>query len=33
VAPLVGPGQRMIAGETVIADLSSPEPARLTEAR
>lgn len=33
VAPLVGPGQRMIAGETVIADLLTPEPARRTERR
>ncbi len=33
VAPLVYPGQRMIAGETVLADLGSAEPARLAERR
>lgn len=33
VAPLVGPGQRTIAGETVIADLHGQEPARLMERR
>lgn len=33
VAPLVGPGQRLIAGETVIADLRGAEPARLMERR
>jgi phosphatidylserine decarboxylase len=33
VAPLVGPGQRTIAGETVIADLRGQEPARLMERR
>ena len=33
VAPFVGPGQRLIAGETVIADLRGQEPARLTERR
>lgn len=33
VAPFVGPGQRVIAGETVIADLRGQEPARLTERR
>ncbi|HSO43829.1 MAG TPA: phosphatidylserine decarboxylase [Rhodospirillales bacterium] len=33
VAPLVGPGQRLIAGETVIADLRGVEPARLIERR
>jgi phosphatidylserine decarboxylase len=31
--PLVGPGQRMIAGETVIADLCSHEAARRLERR
>jgi phosphatidylserine decarboxylase len=31
VAPLVVAGQRMVAGETVIADLLSTEPARLGE--
>ena len=30
-APLVAVGQRMIAGETVIADLASTEPARTAE--
>lgn len=30
-APLVAVGQRMIAGETVVADLASPEPARTAE--
>jgi phosphatidylserine decarboxylase len=29
VAPMVSLGQTMIAGETVIADLASPHPARL----
>jgi phosphatidylserine decarboxylase len=33
VAPLVAPGQRCIAGETVIADLHAPEPARQAERR
>jgi phosphatidylserine decarboxylase len=33
VAPLVAVGQRMIAGETVIADLKSDEPPRQGEAR
>lgn len=33
VAPLVSVGQRMIGGETVIADLNSAEPARITENR
>ncbi|MBP7241765.1 phosphatidylserine decarboxylase [Amaricoccus sp.] len=33
VAPLVAPGQSAIAGETVIADLASPEPARRGEIR
>ncbi len=33
VAPLVAVGQRMIAGETVIADLDSVESARLGEIR
>ena len=33
VAPLVAVGQRMVAGETVIADLRSDEPARQAEAR
>jgi len=33
VAPLVAVGQRMIGGETVIADLNSSEPARVTENR
>lgn len=33
VAPLVGPGQRAIAGETVLADLDGVEPARLVEQR
>jgi phosphatidylserine decarboxylase len=28
VAPLVAPGQKMVAGETVLADLASTEPAR-----
>jgi len=32
-APLVAAGQRVIAGETVIADLRSQEPARLGEVR
>jgi phosphatidylserine decarboxylase len=31
--PLVAVGQRMIAGETVIADLASNEPARSGEVR
>lgn len=33
IAPLVAPGQRCIAGETVIADLRAQEPARLAERR
>ena len=33
VAPLVAVGQGMIAGETVLADLASDEPARQGEAR
>ena len=33
VAALVAPGQRCIAGETVIADLRAQEPARLAEVR
>jgi phosphatidylserine decarboxylase len=33
VAPLVSPGQRCIAGETVIADLRAQEPARTAERR
>lgn len=33
VAPLVAPGQYMIGGETVIADLTSGEPARSGEVR
>ena len=33
VAPLVAVGQRMIAGETVLADLDSPEPARAGQVR
>jgi phosphatidylserine decarboxylase len=33
LAPLVAEGQRVIAGETVIADLRAQEPARLGEAR
>jgi phosphatidylserine decarboxylase len=33
VAPLVIEGQRTLAGETVIADLRSSEPARLGEVR
>lgn len=33
VAPLVSVGQRMIGGETVIADLNSAEPARVAEIR
>ncbi len=33
VAPLVAPGQRMIAGETVLADLTSEEGPRLGEMR
>ena len=33
VAPLVAPGQRCIAGETVIADLRAQEPPRLAERR
>ena len=32
-APLVAIGQRMVGGETVIADLASPEPARRGEVR
>ena len=31
VSPLVAVGQRAVAGETVIADLQSPEPPRLGE--
>jgi phosphatidylserine decarboxylase len=30
-APLVAVGQRMVAGETVMADLASDEPARIAE--
>jgi phosphatidylserine decarboxylase len=33
VAPLVAVGQAAVAGETVIADLSSAEPARKGEVR
>ncbi len=33
VPPLVCEGQRMVAGETVIADLASPEPARRGASR
>lgn len=33
VAPLVAPGQRAMAGETVLADLASTEPARSGEVR
>lgn len=33
VAPLVAPGQKMIAGETVIADLLTSEPPRPGEVR
>lgn len=33
VASLVAPGQTMVAGETVLADLASSEPARLAEVR
>jgi phosphatidylserine decarboxylase len=33
VAPLVAEGQRTVAGETVLADLASPEPARFGEVR
>lgn len=33
VAPLVGAGQRSLAGETVLADLDGAEPARLVERR
>lgn len=33
VAPLVAPGQTMVAGETVIADLLATEPPRLGEVR
>ncbi|MFQ5775244.1 MAG: phosphatidylserine decarboxylase [Kiloniellaceae bacterium] len=33
VAPLVAPGQRMVGGETVIADLNSDEGARPGEVR
>jgi phosphatidylserine decarboxylase len=33
VAPLVAPGQRAIAGETVIADLAASEPMRRGEMR
>ncbi len=33
VAPLVAPGQTMIAGETVIADLGADEPPRAAEIR
>jgi len=32
VAPLVAPGQTMVAGETVIADLAGGEPARQARA-
>ena len=31
VSPLVAVGQRAVAGETVIADLQSPEPPSLGE--
>jgi len=33
VAPLVAPGQKMIAGETVLADFKATEPAREGEVR
>jgi len=33
VAPLVASGQKMIAGETVLADLQATEPAREGEIR
>ena len=33
VAPLVAPGQTMVAGETIIADLASGAPARQAEVR
>ena len=33
VAPLVAVGQAAVAGETVIADLASAEPARTGEVR
>lgn len=33
VAPMVMVGQRMIAGETILADLQSTEPARIGETR
>lgn len=33
VEPLVAVGQTMVAGETVLADLSSPEPRRLASVR
>jgi phosphatidylserine decarboxylase len=33
VSPLVAPGQRMVGGETVIADLASPEGWRPAEVR
>ena len=33
VAPLVAVGQTAVAGETVLADLLSPEPARKGEPR
>ena len=33
VAPLVAPGQRTVAGETVIADIRAQEPARGGEVR
>jgi phosphatidylserine decarboxylase len=33
VAPLVALGQSIIAGETVLADLDSAEPARTGEIR
>ncbi|MBL8659155.1 MAG: phosphatidylserine decarboxylase [Rhodospirillales bacterium] len=33
VSPLVGPGQRSVAGETVLADLQSAEPPRQAERR
>ena len=33
VAPLVAPGQRAVAGETVIADMEASEPMRRGEMR
>jgi phosphatidylserine decarboxylase len=33
VAPLVAEGQRMVGGETVVADLHSPEPRRFGAVR